>query len=265
MGLFYKRKGRFILKKARILPSFLKGIRILQDIASHPEGMKLSEIARELGLPASNVSLYLNTLLSAGMLIRDPLNRRFFVSPMAMELFQGSSESLIHQLIPAAEEPMQALHRKYNENVLLGFQKENTVLFIKHISSRHIMGVKIEPEPDYPLHITAAGRAILAFLPEKAIDAYIKKATYEKLTSKTVSSETSLRRILQETRKNGYAFNPGEFEEEVMAVAAPILINDRPIASLVIQFPTLRHTPEEANASGKVIVEQARTIEKQLR
>jgi len=252
------------MKKARILPSFLKGIRILQDVASHSEGMKLSEIARELELPASNVSLYLNTLLSAGMLIRDPLNRKFFVSPMAMDLFHDASESLVQQLIPHAEEPMQVLHRKFNENVMLGFQKENTVLFIKHISSKHIMGVKIEPEPDYPLHVTAAGRAILAFLPEKTIDTYIKKITYEKLTSKTVENETALRKTLQETRDNGYAFNPGEFEEEVMAVAAPILIGSRPIASLVIQFPTLRHTPEEANASGRVIMEQARIIEKQL-
>ena len=252
------------MKKARILPSFLKGIRILQDVASHPEGMKLSEVARELGLPASNVSLYLNTLLSAGMLIRDPLNRKFFISPMAMDLFHGASESLIHQLIPCAEEPMQVLHRKFNENVLLGFQKENTVLFIKHISSKHIMSVKIEPEPDYPLHVTAAGRAILAFLPEKTIDAYIKKATYEKLTRKTVGNETALRKTLQKTRDNGYAFNPGEFEEEVMAVAAPILIGNRPIASLVIQFPTLRHTQQEAQASSEVIMAQARKIENQL-
>lgn len=252
------------MKKARILPSFLKGIRILQDVASHPEGMKLSEVARELGLPASNVTLYLNTLLSAGMLIRDPLNRRFFVSPMAMELFHNSGESLIHQLIPCAEEPMQALHRQFNENVLLGFRKENTVLFIKHISSSHIMGIKIEPEPDYPLHGTAAGRAILAFLPEKEINTYIRKATFEKLTSKTIPDESTLRETLEKTRQDGFAFNPGEFEEEVMAVAAPILIGTRPVASLVIQFPTLRHTPEDAQAAGKNLIEQARIIEKKL-
>ncbi|MEA2068995.1 MAG: hypothetical protein U9P12_07335, partial [Verrucomicrobiota bacterium] len=62
----------------------------------------------------------------------------------------------------------------------------------------------------------------------------------------------------------GLNANPGEFEEEVMAVAAPILIGNRPIASLVIQFPTLRHTLKEARASGKFIMEQAHIIEKQL-
>ncbi|QHI68331.1 IclR family transcriptional regulator [Tichowtungia aerotolerans] len=252
------------MKKARILPSFLKGIRILQDIASHPEGMKLAEIARELGLPASNVTLYLNTLLSAGVVLRDPLNRRFFISPMTMELFHGSGEGLIHQLIPCADESMKKLHDQFNENVLLGFQKENTVIFIKHISSNHIMSIQIEPEPDFALHTTAAGRAILAFLPEKTIETYIKNATYEKYTSRTIEDETTLRRIISETRANGYAFNPGEFEETVMAIAAPIMIGNRPVASLVIQFPTLRHSPEDAQAAGKDLIEQARIIEKKL-
>ncbi len=252
------------MKTARILPSFLKGIRILQDIARHTDGMRLTEISQELGLPSSNVTLYLNTLLSSGVLIRDPLNRKYFISPAAMELFRNAGESLIHHLIPCAEEPMLRLHRQFNENVLLGFRKENTVFFIKHISSNHVLSIKIEPDPDFPLHITAAGRAILAFLPEKEINAYTKKATFEKITSKTVASEQALRKILSETRENGYAFNPGEFEEEVMAVAAPILVNNRPIASLVVQFPVLRHSAKEAKTSAELILEQAKLIEKLL-
>jgi len=252
------------MKTARILPSFLKGIRILQDIARHTDGMRLTEIAQELGLPSSNVTLYLNTLLSSGVLIRDPLSRKYFISPSAMELFRDAGESLIHHLMPCSEEPMQQLHRQFNENVLLGFRKENTVFFIKHMSSNHVMSIKIEPEPDFPLHITAAGRAILAFLPEKEIDAYIKKASFEKITSKTVASEKALRKILCETREKGYAFNPGEFEEEVMAVAAPILVNNRPIASLVVQFPVLRHSTEEAQAAASSIMEQARIVEEKL-
>lgn len=252
------------MKKARILPSFLKGIRILQNLASHPEGMKLSEISKEIGLPPSNMTLYLNTLLSAGAVIRDPLNRKFFISPMTIDLFQHAGESLIHHLTPCAEEPMQKLHQQFNENVLLGVRKENTVYFIKHISSKHVMSVQIEPEPDFPLHITAAGRAILAFLPQKEIDSYIRKTTFEKITSKTVGNEQDLRKLLEQARKNGYAANLGEFEEEVMAIAAPILIDGRPIASLVVQFPVLRHSEEEAIASAAPIMEQAQTIATRL-
>lgn len=252
------------MKTARILPSFLKGLRILQEIATDSEGMRLADISREVGLPSSNVILYLNTLMSAGVLIRDPLSRKFFVSPASIDLFRNAGESLIHHLIPCAEEPMQKLHSRFNENVLLGFQKEHTVFFIKHISSNHVMSIKIDPIPDFPMHVTAAGRAILAFLPEKETTAYIKKASFEKLTEKTVPGEKALRSLLQETREKGYAFNPGEFEEEVMAVAAPILIRNRPIASLVVQFPVLRHSAEEAQEASGEIIKQARMIETRL-
>lgn len=252
------------MKKIRTLPSFLKGIRILQDVANHPKGVRLTDISKELDLPSSNVILYLNTLLSAGILIRDPLNRRFFISPMAVELFQKAGDSLIHQLVPCADAPMKHLHEQFNENVLLGFRKENTVYFIKHIRSDHAMGINIDPEPDFPLHGTAAGRAILAFLPEKEINTYLRKATFEKLTSKTISDEKTLTETLEQTRRDGFAFNPGEFEEEIMAVAAPVLIENRPVASLVIQFPTLRHTQEDAKTAAQFIMKQTRMIEKQL-
>lgn len=252
------------MKQARILPSVLKGIQILQSIASQPDGMKLSEISMELEAPSSNMTLYLNTLLKSGAVIRDPLNRKFYISPKAIDQFQHAGKSLIHQLVPCAAEPMQILHQHFNENILLGFRKEHLVVFITHIRSTQIIGINFEQEPDLPLHITAAGRAILAFLPENEINTYIKKASFKKITSKTVSDEASLRKELEETRTKGFAFNPGEFEEEVMAIAAPILIRNRPIASLVMQFPALRHTVEGAINAAPLIMEQARKIETKL-
>lgn len=252
------------MKQARILPSVLKGIRILELIGTTPKGLRMKDISVKMGIPPSNITLYLNTLINAGMVIRDPLNRKYFISPMILEMFKHTEESLIHRLVPCAEDSMQELHLLFNENVLLGFQKENTVFFIRHISSDHIMSIKIEPEPDIPMHITAAGRALLAFFREKEINSYIKKANFEKVTDKTVSNEKQLRALLKETREKGFAFNPGEFEVEVMALAAPVIVNERPIASLVVQFPSLRHTEEDVLNAAEVIVDKAKIIEQKL-
>lgn len=253
------------MKTPRILPSFLKGINILEQIAANPTGMRLTDVSQKTGLPPSNATLYVNTLVQAGFLVRDPLNRKYYISPFAIDLFRNASEGIVHQLIPHADHPMLALHEEYNENVLLAFKKENNLVFIKHISSGHIMRIGIESTSRIPLHATAAGRAILAFLPEKEVNAYIKKASFEKITSKTVSSEGALRKALGETRENGYAFNSGEFENEVMATAAPIMANDYPVASLVVQFPTLRHSETDANEAAVEIVKQAKTIEDSLK
>jgi DNA-binding IclR family transcriptional regulator len=252
------------MDKVRILPSFLKGLRIMQIVASEPKGMKLADVARAIGLPASNATLYINTLASAGMVVRDPLSRKFFISPAAIKIFREAGQGVIHRLLPLAEKPMQHLHRALNENVLIAVRKDTAVVFVKYLTSSHMMGVKIEPEPDYPLHVTAAGRAHLAFLPEREIEVYLRRAKFKKLTSKTLTSAARVREALAEVRKNGFAFNPGEFEAEVMALAAPIMFQGRPIASLVVQFPVMRHDASSVLAAAPLLVKQAKLIEQHL-
>lgn len=249
------------MKKPRIFQSFLKGINILELIAVNPDGMRLSDIANEMDNYPSNITLYLNTLIKAGFLIRDPLTRKYYISPATIDMFRNASEGMIHHLIPHAEESMEYLYKLYNENVLLGFRKENSIFFVRHLMSGHVMRVGIDLNPECPMHATAAGRAILAFLPEKEINSYIRTAVFEKITSKTIASEEALREALTKTQESGYAFNPGEFENEVMATAAPIMVNNYPILSLAVQFPTLRHDAKEANRASIEIMKQARIIE----
>lgn len=251
--------------KARILTSFLRGVRILEYIASEPEGARLAEIAKYANLPASNATLYLNTLVTAGAVLRDPIDKRYFISPSYVERFRQADRGLVHRLLDVAEGPMRGLHEKYNENVLIGFQRNHRIIFLKHIATHHLMRINIEPEPEYPLHVTAAGRAILAFLPERDIQAYMKTAVLEKLTRKTVTSRKDLFALFEKVRTEGYAFNPGEFEDGVMALAAPIRLDGRPLACLDIQFPTLRHTLTEAEAAAPDVIQAARKIEALLK
>lgn len=254
-----------MVKKARIVPCFQKGLRVWEHIACSSSGLRLTDLSKMMDLPPSNVTLYLNTLLSSDMVVRDSLTKKFFISPRAVNLFRNSSESLIHKLLDCVDEPMLALHRQFNENVLLAVQKENNLAFIKHISTSHTIRVEIQSTPDYCMHITAAGRAILAFLPEKEIERYVSKATFVRLTDKTVNSAEELRKALAETRRIGYALNPGEFEDSVMATAAPIVVEGRPIASLIVQFPTLRHSRKDAKEAAAPIMKQARIIEAELK
>lgn len=251
------------MENIRILQTFLKGLQIL-ELTARNQGLRLADISREMHLPPSNTTLYLNTLLQADLIIRDPETRKFFVSPRAIALFGNAGSNLVHQLLPSAEEPMMTLHKLFNENVLLAVQKNNTFVFIKYITTNHLMRIGIDPEPEFSMHISAAGRAILAFLPEKEITRYVKKASFVKLTEKTVDSEESLRKVLHQTLKNGYAFNAGEFEEGVMAVAAPVIVHNRPIASLVVQFPAFRHSQAEAKKAAAVIMQQADKIAVEL-
>lgn len=253
-----------VRKTPRILPSFLKGLRIFQDVATHPNGRRLTEVAKDLGVPASNATLYLNTLVSAGFLVRDPLSRTYVVSPAAIEWLQEGGGGVLQRLMRCAKEPMEDLHQRLNENVLLAVRKDRRVSFVRHLSANRRLQVRIEPDPDYPLHITAAGRAILAFLPEREIEAYIRGVDWVSFTSRTVTDVETLQRVLEETRAGGIAFNSREYEDEIMALAAPICVADYPVASLVVQFPAHRYTARQAKGHGIFIRREARRIEQLL-
>jgi DNA-binding IclR family transcriptional regulator len=248
------------IKTPRTLPSFQKGLDILEHIARHPDGLRLTDIAQHMDLPASNITLFLNTLVNSDWIIRETHKKKYLISPKATDLFHNAQSTLIHRLLPCSDKPMRTLHKQFNENILLVLPKENSFKIVKHIKSTHVMGISVQDEPDYCMHVTAAGRAILAFLPEQTIDRYIQTAKYVKLTEKTTNNEDALREVLKTTRERGYAFNPGEFEAEVMATAAPIIIDDRPIAALVVQFPTIRHSATEAEAAAPAIIKQAKNI-----
>jgi DNA-binding IclR family transcriptional regulator len=252
------------MKQIRTIPSFQKGLRVLQYIAEHPDGLDTADIQELPGVPASNLSLYLNTLVVAGFTVRDPVTKKFFLAPEVAESFTKPGSALIHRLDAASEKSMQTLHSQFNENVLLGFRQEQKLFFIRHLVTTHRLQIQIEPNPEYPLHVVAAGRAILAFLPNEEIDRYIRKTDFPVFTKRTVDNADSLHTHLEQTRKNGFDFNPGEFEDDIMATAAPIMFKNYPVASLVVQFPRIRYTEQQAFDAGILIKKEAAKIEQEI-
>ena len=66
--------------KRRQISSLVKGIRILETIIAAGNGIKVSEIARNFDMPASNLSLFLNSLVDTGYVIRNPMDGKYYAS-----------------------------------------------------------------------------------------------------------------------------------------------------------------------------------------
>jgi len=69
---------------------------------------------------------------------------------------------------------------------------------------------------------------------------------------------------LEVIREKGYAINRGEYEEEIMAIAAPIFENEQVIAALIVQFPAFRYREEELCDKAPEIIATAKRIGKLL-
>jgi IclR family KDG regulon transcriptional repressor len=98
-----------------------------------------------------------------------------------------------------------------------------------------------------PVYCTALGKTLLAFQPEDGQSKIIQKIRLIPLTPRTISSKRKLMEELGRIRKQGYALDRREIEEEVECIGAPIRNHlGNVIAALSISGPQRKiGTPQE--------------------
>ena len=93
-----------------------------------------------------------------------------------------------------------------------------------------------------PMHCTAAGKAILAYLPEESIERVIRQKGLDQVTENTITDASTLREELTTVRERGLAFDHEEWSKGVYCVAAPILHDETVVGSISVSGPKSRMT-----------------------
>ncbi len=100
-----------------------------------------------------------------------------------------------------------------------------------------------------PVHCSATGKAILAFLPPERVEA-ILEVPLRRYTERTICDARRLRKELTTVKAEGYAVNRGEWRTDVCAIAVPLLDHANEVAaSLSLTLPTVRFTDEAIRTS----------------
>ena len=95
------------------------------------------------------------------------------------------------------------------------------------------------------------GRILLAHLPERELDAYLRRTTMRKLTEHTITDPDELRAVLAEARSRDWAAVDQELEAGVRSIAVPIRDSSRKVVAAI-------------NASAHAARVPMRTLEKQF-
>ncbi len=244
----------------RSIKSLEKGLLILDAVASNPDGARVKDVSKALDGEVSNITLYLDSLMNAGFVRKDASSGKYFISRKISEIARKAEENQFALLKQVAYPELEKLRRDFDENVLLAVLEGHDLHFIIKIQSKRSIQILLNADVHYPPHVTAGGKAILAFLPEHVREKYLGDALYHKFTEKSVVNPNTLRQQLSEVRKDGYAVNHGEYETEIMAVASPVIVAGEVLGSVVVQFPTFRYREESLPAFGERISESAQAI-----
>jgi DNA-binding IclR family transcriptional regulator len=72
-----------------------------------------------------------------------------------------------------------------------------------------------------PIHITAAGRAILAQYPDSEREATLNSIKYTSYEKTAFMTADAVERDIQQSARNGWYFNPGDYQAGVAGIAVP--------------------------------------------
>jgi DNA-binding IclR family transcriptional regulator len=202
-----------------IIQSVERALKILDLFdASHQE-LKITEISRRLSLHKSTVHSLLKTL-QAHQYIEQNKNGAYRLGLKLLERSSQLVESL--DISKLAKDYLASLSQQTGQTVHLVVRDRQEGVYIDKVEGNQAVIRYSRIGGRVPLHSSAAGKALVAFLPQEQISEVLQGYVYKVHTQHTLSSESAFRKELMQVRENGFAEDNQENEPGVYCMAVPI-------------------------------------------
>lgn len=210
----------------------------LEIFAAQKRPLTASEIARLLGIPASSCHDVLQALLERGYLYE--LTSRGGYYP-TLRLYEMAKTIADHDpVVLRADALLRTLRDKIDESILLSKVSGLGATYLLSIEPSHPLRFLANVGANVrSLHATSAGKALLAGLSDTALAAYLKSANLTMLTSRTITSKTTLRDELVAGNRRGWFTNREESQEGVTTLSARFVWTSQ-VYIITVAGPTSR-------------------------
>ena len=208
--------------------SLERGLAVIRCLGSRPK-LTLTQVATMSGMTRAAARRFLITLENLGYVGRS--DTQFLLLPRTLELgYAFLSSQTVPQLVqPHLERLAHALQETCSVMVLDG----QSIRYIARVTTNRLMGPALSVGSILPAYCTAAGRVLLAALPEDKLDAYLRGTKVERFTAHTIVNRAALRKEIKKAARQGWYLSDQETDAGVRALAAPLHdANNHVIAAL---------------------------------
>ena len=231
-------------------------IRVLEAFPNGDMELSLKETSFRAGVGRTSTLRILCTLAKFGYIHREPVTGRYRLGPKVIEL--GLRSLPARRIVHAARPYLQQLFKQVNETVSLAVLQDGALVYVESLESSHAFRMAADVGSRAPLHSTALGKSIAAFLPEDTLEALLERCAWTRFTPHTVTSRKQFLEVLNEVRNQGYSLDNEESEQGACCVATPILDqNQQARAAVSIAGPTHRIRAEQKLIIRKIKVASA--------
>ena len=247
----------------KTLQSLERGIDLLFLFSEEKPTLSLEDLSQALKLPESTAYRLAATLCKKGVLTRSTSGKGYELHASLLRLLAVVRTHI--DIGSLALPSLEALARESGETSQLCLLQGNEVVCAEAVCSTNTIRFMPEKGRPVPLHTSALGRAVLAFLPENFLIKYLRRPGLYAVTPYTVTEPRKLRAILAQICAQGWAVS---FQQNLLGargVAVPIFDHqDQVIASLGISGPHPRFSDRRARSLVPSLQAHARSLSRAL-
>lgn len=250
--------------KADQVQSLVRALSLLNRIAeSQNGGATLTDLAQEVGLPASTAHRLLITLEQEGYVRFNNEGRLWSIGAQAF--MTGCAFIKARSLATVARPHLHRLMEDSGETVNLAVEDNGQMVYLAQVECRELMRVFAQPGTRVPMHCSAVGKAMFSAASDKGTSRILHQHGMPRLTVKTITSPSALRIQLGHVREKGYALDDEEHAVGLRCIAAPIRDDtEDAIAALSISGPMVRIGDERIAQLGQMVMNAASAISAEM-
>ncbi len=199
--------------------------------------LSVKEVVDEFSWPRSSVFNIVSTMVEEGYLYQPVPRGGYYPSSKWMELAKDLLE--FQPFPPAVHKLLVELVKLTGETVVLAAAEGSSVVFLDVVESPAVIRFTASNGQRNPIHVTAAGRAILSQYSPSERAAVLKRIDYEPYEKAAFMSAVAVEEDIQKSMKDGWYINLGSYAEGLAGVAVPFPFHHRR-CSIVIGAPISR-------------------------
>jgi IclR family acetate operon transcriptional repressor len=243
------------LKSPRInnLPQTVeRALDILEALVNSNDALGITELSRRVMLNKSTTYRIAQALRTRDYIHQDNQTNKYYLGHKILRLASGFLDQ--SKLRGISRKYLEELSRETLQTIQLAVLEGDEVIYVDQVEGTDIFQVRLRIGDRGPLHCTAAGKSILAFLVEGEVEKIFEKSKLLPFTNKTITSMNRLKDELRKIRRIGFSFSDQEYDKQLRAIGAPIIgIGSRVIGAVALVAPYNRIKVKEVARYGMMV------------